>query len=781
MALTAGEGAAKGALGPVATGAEALLSKAGVPGLTPQDQIARAKANPITRYGSEAVGFGASALSGIGEPALVSKLGEGVLRATEAAGVGNKLVQTGIKVGTEVAALQAGDEASKFINQDPTQSLGSAAVNIGLSGIIGGAGGVALGGVSSLWNKAANKMEATKFATDLMGETQFLQDNPDMVGGAARELNGRMSEVENMRDILSDAKPELIATTMPSQTPTPKMVEQAEGVLKSVDSAIEKIKSEPGIYQGGRTQALVDYRNRLAATLQPPVETAGLVPFGGESNMGDAISPLSHLQSSDIFSALNDFKKGLGTLKNWTVFEGEAQKPAASLIGNLYRTVQEGLEDNKAWGAAGDIQKVTNAATTNVINANRDLLKKVASPVMGEKVIDPAKLQTLLNQAEKGKAGLRGNIVRNWLDATQEQADAINKVHLDNDLEAPISSQLNPTPILDHSLNTPPSPGRTLAQWANRKGAGAIAGAAGKTVGGTLGGIAGSLVGHPLAGAWAGEKILAPTFSVLAKPFAEKAVNATAMRSSVDYVANSVKGDAILSNSVKALFGPGETVPKYLIPNAASREKLQKSLEMAENPNHMMQVGGDMGHYLPVHGAAAAAVAQTAVGYLNSIKPKQARTNPFDNVAPVDKFQQAKYERALDVAQQPLMVLKYAKEGTLLPQDVTTVNTIYPGFHNSIVDKVNNELIEQKAQGKQIPYSQRVTLSMLTGYNLDTTLTTGAMQAVMQSAGTQQAQVAANKATRSKGASGKALTAIEKTNSLYATNLEQRQLEKRQA
>jgi hypothetical protein len=748
--LTVGEGLGQGFAGPVATGIEAALTKLGVPGLSPAEQAARAETNPGEHFGSEAVGFGAGAFTGTGEAALLGKIGEA---AAGAADLG-KIASMGIRGGAELAALQTGDEASKFINQDPNQTLGSAAINIGLSGLMGGAGGVALGGVSSLFKAGANQLQVAKFINDFKGETQFLQANPDMVGGATQELEGRMAEADNMRSVMSEAKPELIAQAVPEVT----------------DNSAAKINDQ-----------MQDIDSKVSQTLNSAsesVKTKAAVPFLNEDyNEWQKTVTDPNASFADKFLATNKLKQNLESYAKWGLTEEGSAK--AALGRQLSNEIRPMLEDSSVWGAAGKVQKVTNAATSAAIKANEDLLPKVTSKLMGDREIDPNKLQTYFNQVEKGKAGLKSNVIRNYLDTTQDLADKINQVHIENGLEAPLGSSLNPTPVLDHSLNTPMSPGRAIAGVLKNKGGTYLANALGDTAGGGIGALAGSLVGHPLAGAWAGEKILSPTISQLAKPFAEQATNALAARASVDYLGNALKGQEVLTSATKAFFRSGEVIPKNFLPDEDSRNKLKKSLASLDTPQNIMNVGGQIGHYLPQHATAAASLAATAKNYLGSLEPKQVAVNPFDKVPPTDKAELTKYNRQLDIAQQPLLVLQHTKNGTLLPQDVATIQTLYPGLHSAMIQKLNNEMIEHKTAGKQIPYAQRVSLSLLMGSSpLDSSMSPSNMISIMKSAGPQQAQQQAGP-QKQKPATGVMLKQINKTNELYATPMEARQENKR--
>lgn len=156
MALTAVEHGAKGFAGPIATGAEKLASMAGVPGLTPADQAGREETNPWTAGMSEAGGLGVGILTGTGEAKLMTAAGEGAAKLAGLATPASKLARIGagaLKGAVETALYQGGDEISKRIN-DPNLAMSSAISHIGLSGLIGAAGGGLLGTISPLWSAA---------------------------------------------------------------------------------------------------------------------------------------------------------------------------------------------------------------------------------------------------------------------------------------------------------------------------------------------------------------------------------------------------------------------------------------------------------------------------------------------------------------------------------------------------------------------------------------------------------------------------------------------------
>lgn len=589
QALTGLEGLAQGVVGPLAPAAEVAS------GLTTgQDIRERQQVNPITHDVGEATGFIGSVLTpGLGEASLAGKVGKVGEVAGGIAPLAPKLVQTGIKAGAELAALSASNELSKLVESDPDQTLGTAAVNIGLSGLIGGVGGPVLGSVSPLFKTTANKLGLTKLASDFMGEMKLLQDAPDLVQGANEELAQRKAEAEYI----------------------PKKI------------------------------------------IQGPIP--GLPP-----------------------------------------------KPGTPLY----------AEDTKE-----------------------------------------------------------------LLTSTQKLADRAAKEALDSGQDIPSEALLNPTPILNSQAGIKPSPGQQLARWAYENGSNTLSKALGDTAGAGLGSLSASLTGTPLVGAYIGKNALGPILSTLVKPLAETALNSDALRVAVDTLHNVIKGQSLLTTTVDNIFKSGSQVlAKNLIPTQESRDKLEKSISYFHNPDNAINVGGQVGHYLPSLGGAIGATTATAVNYLDGLRPKATPVNPFDTTPPVSKQSLFAYNRALDIAQQPLLVLQHVKDGTLQAQDVQALNTIYPGLHKAIIGKVSDGLIKQQAEGKKVPYSQRQALSLLIGSPLDSTMSVQSAQAVIHSAlPAQPSSQGSSSPSRKAGATGAQLKAISKSSNLYTTDTQQRQVDKR--
>ena len=149
------EGVAKGVAGPLATRAEMEL---GVPG---QNILARQAANPWTHGIGEVAGLVGPGIVTGGESlaaratmgGLLSTAGEAGVKAAgiEAPGVIGKVGSAMVRGAVENTLYQSADEVSKMVAGDPNQSAETAAMNIGLSSLIGAGAGGAFGTLHPLW------------------------------------------------------------------------------------------------------------------------------------------------------------------------------------------------------------------------------------------------------------------------------------------------------------------------------------------------------------------------------------------------------------------------------------------------------------------------------------------------------------------------------------------------------------------------------------------------------------------------------------------------------
>lgn len=257
----------------------------------------------------------------------------------------------------------------------------------------------------------------------------------------------------------------------------------------------------------------------------------------------------------------------------------------------------------------------------------------------------------------------------------------------------------------------------------------------------------------------------------LGSELATKEVDPVAFRASSDYLHSSIKGDESVKTHMKTFFDNQKSSDR-LNPNKDHRDELSGLLKkIQEEPHSLLDVGGHIGHYLPDHASAIGALSARAVDYLNTMRPKVKQNSPLDMPIEPDASVMDQFHRQVDNAQNPLLIMQHVREGNLLPSDIKTVQTIYPTLYKSLQEKASESLIEAKTKQKEIPYKQAVSLGLLLGQPLETSMTTFGMQAIMQAnAGAQAAQESQGPKQKSQSRPTAAqIKQIDKVDNLYAT------------
>lgn len=200
-----------------------------------------------------------------------------------------------------------------------------------------------------------------------------------------------------------------------------------------------------------------------------------------------------------------------------------------------------------------------------------------------------------------------------------------------------------------------------------------------------------------------------------------------------------VTGDKLMNKTLKSFFSSAqENGPAAAIPLLAHRETLRKLIDAAaQNPSKLLGLNDN--NPMPEYAQSYAATAQRAVQYLSSLKPNVDPKSPLDSKRSVSPAETAAYNRALDIAQQPLSVLTRMKQGTLTSADITTIKTIYPNLYNTLVQRVMAQVVEKTSKGEAIPYAHRLQLSLFVGQPLDSTMTGSAIMSAQAKGATQQA------------------------------------------
>lgn len=246
----------------------------------------------------------------------------------------------------------------------------------------------------------------------------------------------------------------------------------------------------------------------------------------------------------------------------------------------------------------------------------------------------------------------------------------------------------------------------------------------------------------------------------------EQPVKAEAFKAMVDYMTATYKGETMLAKASAGVFKSGRQVmTENMMPDAKTRDKLDKEVtSLQKTPDKMMnhQADSNLGHYLPDHQTGMTQTTTTAMQYLQQIKPQPFQPSPLDRPIDPTPAEMARYHRALDIAQQPAVVLQHIKDGTLQPTDIADLKAMYPSTYQNIAQKLTNEMTTNVAGEEPIPYKTRIGLSLFLGQPLDSSMTPQAIMAA-------QPQPKQPPPPQQGGSKGGSVKALGKSNSNYMT------------
>lgn len=184
-----------------------------------------------------------------------------------------------------------------------------------------------------------------------------------------------------------------------------------------------------------------------------------------------------------------------------------------------------------------------------------------------------------------------------------------------------------------------------------------------------------------------------------------------------------VKGENAALKAVKSIFNASKEMPSNVIPFAASRSKLDKLVSKTiADPTRLISMN-DNNNSVPELNGPLAASAGRVVQYLAAIKPKTDPAHPLDPKRVPSSYEKSQYDRALDIAEQPLTVLHSLKEGRITPFDMISLKSMYPNLYNKLATKIQEQIIDVADKGKSIPYTTRMGLAIFLGQPLDSTMT----------------------------------------------------------
>ncbi len=538
--------------------------------------------------------------------------------------------------------------------------------------------------------------------------------------------------------------------------------------------------------------------------------------FGERALAQDSVAQLKKLNteiSSDISvarragdfeksKALQEIKSSIKEFQDRQVIAAGKKMEAEGIPGSkglAENLIKDRNAADKSYGAFMDaIGEVASAGKLGKVRSHGQLLEamdNVPSAKLADKLFDPKNIEGLrylqkefpgvlepLIKAKKTtlieNATTKGDLMHNQL------LNAVNK----------IPKEVRSLMFTKEEMNTINAAGKVLRESSKRIGPSGTATTWDKLIQNMpagVGSMASMLMGHnPIVGFVLGHaaKFLgrdapdAAKASLLKFLGSPEVIEGSAWKSMADYFHAAQRGEAMLTKAAKGVVKATQDVlPASQMPNSKSREKLDKRLQkLHEDPTAMLDVGGKIGHYAPDHTQAMGAMVANTVNYLNGLRPAKIQQSPFDEPFEMP-FQKDRFNGALDIAEQPIMVLQHLRDGTLVPEQITDLKTMYPALYDSMAQKLTAALVDHVHEGESISYQTQVGLSIFLGQPLDSSMTTQSLQAIQMAQNRTIANKSPMELQESQTLRGKSLKSLGKMAQGYATPSQAREGQKQNA
>ncbi len=341
-------------------------------------------------------------------------------------------------------------------------------------------------------------------------------------------------------------------------------------------------------------------------------------------------------------------------------------------------------------------------AELNLIKTNelKELIKPAVLKAKGDHLIDVNKLADIVAKGNAGNRDLINTVLSPEMLAKIEAAQTMQKAFV-----KPINSG-TPKGLMDAIAHYPAAAMSIVAGYLGHN----------PLFGGILGSI-GQYVGKDMPDAI---KLAMLKFSASDQP-----VKAEGFKAMVEFMHQTIKGETMLNKAVTAVLKPSAQVIAANAMNIkASNEKLDKMVVNYNNyPESLMnKSNGQTGHYLPAHQAGLTQATTQAMQYLQALKPMPHQTGPLDTVIQPTAAEQARYQRALTIANSPASVLEHVKNGTIQVTDIADLKAMYPALYDNMSQKLTNEFMNRVEGEEPIPYKTRMGMSLFLGQAMDSSM-----------------------------------------------------------
>lgn len=764
-------------LAPTALG---KLSEMGATALPSREELNKLEEyNPGAYTAGSVAGIAGSLLTGTGIARGAVAAGEAAAAGIQTATAAGRVGSLATKAAVENMVFAGSDELAKVFMGKPGQSVESAIANVGLAGAIGGGLGGAFGAVPELWKMGPGRaVESTLNGIKLATEGKPSAELAKLGIAAAPEVEVALSNspaaqaafqglmqadttsaralkqsVEAFDDSLADSATRVLGRTADDVAQV-SSAKAGDAVKTSIDDVISKryepiaksyddIEAKFGtavlapeardVANNKLVQLISDkglLKSKAAAPLLKIVQEA-IDDLPKQANAQDLRLLAQNLKASNPFmtpgheiadkvvTIINDAKDSALSIAADGAGAGELFRATQGQYHQLRKTLEslsKYLGSGKVYGTESYLTKLKNLDPEKISNAlskervNLTALLEQNFPDVAAKV-KQFQYDNLLGSARKGdRIDVKTLIKKIEALEPETQANLFTKEQMSQlrsiqGLKDRLPKNINPSGTAKAIENLTSLPASGIAA--------AVLGSASGPVAAILGAVAPSLLKEGR------DAIKLATLRFLAS---DAPTSAAAFKQAIGMAKAVSKGQQAFNSATKAVFEPKNGTAVKAPDTTKLRELVE---EFTQDEGKMLNVGADLGHYLPDQAAALGSTVVRNIRYLAAQRPSTAPLSPLDGMRKVSDTEEAKYDRALQIAEQPLLILDGVKQGRLTVQDLQHLHQMYPELAAAMATKLQTEMIEHKGN---IPYKTQLGLSAFLGMPLSTSMQPQAIQ-----------------------------------------------------
>jgi|694.fasta_scaffold08849_17 hypothetical protein len=205
-------------------------------------------------------------------------------------------------------------------------------------------------------------------------------------------------------------------------------------------------------------------------------------------------------------------------------------------------------------------------------------------------------------------------------------------------------------------------------------------------------------------------------------------INATAFQAMQDYIQQAARGAYLLQKAAKNVFETDKE-PTVKPVDKKKLEKLDRKIKSLENNiDGHLELGGEIGYYMPQHSTALGMTSMRVSSYLNQKRPQPKPMGALSKPLEPTAAEMSDYYRTLQIAENPSIIFTKIKAGSLNSKDVNDLKNMYPELYAQFATEITNQIVEAQTKQKTIPFKVKKSLSLFAGQPLDNTLAPEAIQ-----------------------------------------------------